>query len=412
MPTYTDTELLQQFHQNQSVWIARLASGDIHPEPAHERIFRSGDTLAMHPGHSGVIMLPFGGTWAGIEADHHRALAWLRQRQVHDALVWGMVPDGDIDLAMLAQGYRVGFEPWWMTRDLTTPIAEPTHEVSLATDRDIDQLPGSDVPYIMRDQLESTRRLVSNGHREVVWLVARINNQLVGQAIINIVGGHAGLFNVGVSGRFRRRGIGTSLSLAAMHAARERGATTMNLNSTPMGEAIYARAGFRRIGTGQTWVRTGRDVGTVPGPRLQRLIIALGTGNVAALAGEHIPAALPNGMSAQEPAVRFHQPDSLRYLVQNGHVPEIMALWEAGLRDEAIAATADPRARELVTGSRGAKPIHLAVEKGAGSLVLALIEAGADLHARDAEYRATPLDWAHACNKPTIARILHRAGSR
>jgi GNAT superfamily N-acetyltransferase len=412
MPTYTATELLYQFHQNQSVWIARLASGDIHPLPSEERLFRSGATLAMHPGHSGVMMLPFGGAWADIHTDHNRALAWLRQRQVHDALVWGMVPDSDIDLAMLAQGYRVGFEPRWMTRDLTAPIAMPTHEITLATDRDIDQLPTSEVPYIMRDQLESTRRLVSRGHREVAWLVARINDQVVGQAIVNIVGEHAGLFNVGVSGRHRRRGIGTSLSLAAMHIARERGATSMNLNSTGMGQPLYARAGFQYIGIGQTWVRTGTDVRSEPGPRLQQLIISLGTGDLAALVGENIPAHLPNGMTAQELAARFHQQDSLRYLIENGHVPEIMALWEAGFRDEAIAATADPRARELVTGSRGARPIHLAVEKGAGSLVLALIHAGADLHARDDEYRATPLDWAHACNKPTIARILQRAGSR
>lgn len=412
MPTFTTPELLQQFHENQSVWIARLATGDIQPLPSDERLFRSGATQAMHPGHSGVIMLQFGGDWANINTDHDRALAWLDRRQVMDVLVWGMEPDAGIDLHMLAQGYRVGFEPWWMTRDLTMPIAIPAHEITLATGRDIDQLAGSDVPYIMRDQLEPTRRLVSRGHGEVAWLIARINGQIVGQAIVNIVGEHAGLFNVGVSGRYRRQGIGTSLSLAAMHAARERGATTMNLNSTPMGEPIYARAGFRRIGIGQTWVRTGPGVHAIPSPRLQRLILALGTGDIAALDGETIPAQLPNGMTAQQLASRFHQQDSLRYLLQHGQVPEIITLWEAGMRDEAIAATKDPRARELVTGARAARPIHLAVEKGAGSLVLALIEAGADLHARDGEYRATPLDWAHACNKPTIARILHRAGSR
>ena len=77
-----------------------------------------------------------------------------------------------------------------------------------------------------------------------------------------------------------------------------------------------------------------------------------------------------------------------------------------------MAAAANPAAREYVSGSRRARPIHLAVERGAGSLVLALIEAGADLTARDGEYRATPLDWAHATNKPTIARIIHRAGGR
>lgn len=405
-------QLLKQFHNNQSVWVARLATARMDPQSTDARLFQAGETVAMLPGASGVIMLPFEGAITGIQADHDRALAWMRHLRAHDVLMWGMVPNAAIDLAMIAQGYRVGFEPWWMTRDLDLPIAAPDHNITLANDRDVNGIIGSDLPYIMRDQLESTRTLVANGHREVIWLMARLDGRIVGQAIVNIAGDHAGLFNVGVSGRYRQRGIGTSLSLAAMHAAKDRGARTMNLNSTPMGMRIYERAGFRRIGVGQTWIRSGPEVNIAPDGPTHRMTIALGSGDLDTLRGRRIPAKLPNGMTAQELAARFNRQDTLYHLIETGHVPEIMSLWDVGLKTEAMAAAANPLARELVAGSRGARPIHLAVERGAGSLVIALIEAGADLTARDGEYLATPLDWAHACNKPTIARILFRAGGR
>ncbi len=406
------SDLLTQFHHNQSVWIERLASGELHPPHPHPRLFRAGQTSAMQPGFSGVIMLPNDGGADNSLVDHDRALQWLQQRGATDVLVWGMEPNAAIDLAMLARGYRVSFEPWWMTRDLTQPIAAPQHEIILASNREIDHLIGSEIPYIVREQLPAMRKLVAQGHHDVVWLLARVDRQLVGQAIVNVTGDHAGLFNVGVHGRYRHRGIGTSLSLAAMHAASERGAGTLNLNSTPMGMSIYEVAGFRYLGHGLTWLRTGIEQSPVPSADMQHLTMAIGTGDIAALAGATIPSLLPNGMTPQELAARFGQQASLRHLIEIGQVPEIIPLWEAGLKEEAIAAASIPVARELVSGTRQARPLHLAVERGAGSLDLALIEAGADLSARDGEYRATPLDWAHAGNKPTIARIIARAGGK
>lgn len=404
-------ELLQQFHLNQSVWISRLATSEM-ATTAHTRLFSAGDVDAMRPGNSGVIMLPIERSIDDISNDHDLALEWLRSNRVSDVLMWSMLPNAAIDLAMLAQGYRVGFEPWWMTRDLTEPIELPAHDISIATRADIPDLLASDVPYIVRDQVVSTSSLIEDPAGEVGLLIARADSKLVGQAIVNITGEHAGLFNVGVSGKHRHRGIGTSLSLAAMLVARDRGCSTINLNSTPMGKSIYERAGFRQIGSGQTWVRNGPGVYQSPHPDEQSIAIAIGTGDLAAIEGRTLPGRFANGMSAQELAARFGRQDSLYHLIESGQVPEIMSLWNAGLKDEALAAASNPIAREMATGPQRARPIHLAVERGAGSLVIALIEAGADLSARDSEYRATPLDWAHATNKPTIARIIRRAGGK
>lgn len=401
-----DAERIAQFHANQCIWVSRLATGEVKPHPSHNRLHHSGESMAVRTGDNGVIMLGLQPT-SDTLAEHNQLLHWFRESRLGDVLVWSMYPHTEIDLHLLAQGYQTGFEPWWMTRDLTGPLPSPAHDIHVATDHDIDRLAASDVPYIVPEQLETTRRLSG----DVVWLIASDNGEIMGQAIVNLTGTHAGLFNVGVSGRRRRRGIGSSLTAAAMRMAQAAGATTMNLNSTLAGLHVYERAGFRRIGNGQTWHVPKQRSRSAPPETQQQTLIAIGRGDLAALASLPLQDQFANGMTAQEVGAHFRQPESLRWLLQAGQIPEIMPLWRAGLRVEALAATQDRDARELRSGQRRATPLHLAVEAGAGTLVLALIEAGADLTVRDGEYRATPLDWAHACNKPTIARILRQAGA-
>lgn len=400
---------LQEFHHNQCVWLARLATGEVNPSAPHDRFVTDQGSIGVRTGDSGVVMLPFAGNLVQAIDAQRSILCWLRTMPIADVLLWNMHPNHEIDLAMLAQGFQVGFEPWWMTRDLGLSIAEPIHQISLANDSDIDQLCESQIPYVVPVQIESTRQLVEqNG--DVKWLIARHDGRVIGQSILNLTGDHAGLFNVGVDGRFRHRGVGQSLTNAAMRIATEAGARNVQLNSTPMGLRMYERLGFKRIGTGLTWSGVGSVAKTAVSTELNDLVLAIGTGDIDAVDTICLPDAFPNGMTGQEIAARFRQNAMLRHLIALGQVPEIMSLWDSGLRDDALAATSHPSARELPSGSRRARPLHLAVERGAGSLVLALIRAGADLNARDGEYRATPLDWAHACNKPTIARILRQAG--
>lgn len=412
MPTHDKEVLLRQFHHNQSIWVARLATGQTVPDPLHYRIARIGQTIAMRPGAAGVIMLPPSAEHSVATAEHDRALEWLRTQRPRDVLVWSMHPDERIDLALLAQGYAAGFEPWWMTRDLTEPIEQPQHAIRAVNALDIQLMRQSDVPYVIEDQVDANRALAGDApNPQVIWLAAIVDDQPVGHAIVNLVNTHAGLFNVGVSGKHRFKGIGTSLTLAAMRTAHEHGADTMNLNSTPAGKKLYERLGFRQFGTGQTWVKSGRQIQRIPDAAEQSLVFAIGTGDVANITIDPVlHRTLHCRLTPQELAARFGHPEALQEIIHQGMTPEIISLWKIGLREEAIAATRDPVARELVTGTPRAYPIHHAVEMGAGTLVLELIDAGANLHARDAEYNATPLDWAHATNKPTIARIIRQAG--
>jgi predicted GNAT family acetyltransferase len=53
---------------------------------------------------------------------------------------------------------------------------------------------------------------------------------------------------VGTAPAARRQGLATALSAHAAAEARERGCTTVSLQSTKMAESIYASVGFRDCG--------------------------------------------------------------------------------------------------------------------------------------------------------------------
>jgi ribosomal protein S18 acetylase RimI-like enzyme len=62
-------------------------------------------------------------------------------------------------------------------------------------------------------------------------------------------GGVAGLYNVATEPAHRRKGIGSALTVHALAAARAAGETLAILQAAPARERLYARLGFRPIGT-------------------------------------------------------------------------------------------------------------------------------------------------------------------
>ncbi|GAA4695149.1 hypothetical protein GCM10023215_36090 [Pseudonocardia yuanmonensis] len=61
-------------------------------------------------------------------------------------------------------------------------------------------------------------------------------------------GEDCGIYNVGTLGHARRRGLGTALTTALLHDARDRGRHTASLQATSMAERLYAAIGFRDLG--------------------------------------------------------------------------------------------------------------------------------------------------------------------
>jgi GNAT superfamily N-acetyltransferase len=85
-------------------------------------------------------------------------------------------------------------------------------------------------------------------HDALHLLVARIDGEIVSAALAVDHGEDCGIYNVGTAAGARRRGLGTAVTLAQLHDARDRGRRTASLQSTFMAERVYAALGFRDLG--------------------------------------------------------------------------------------------------------------------------------------------------------------------
>jgi GNAT superfamily N-acetyltransferase len=70
---------------------------------------------------------------------------------------------------------------------------------------------------------------------------------------INDCAGDAGVFLVATEPESRGKGLAASLLAAAMVEARDRGCDISTLQATKMGEPVYARLGYERVGAMQMW---------------------------------------------------------------------------------------------------------------------------------------------------------------
>lgn len=90
--------------------------------------------------------------------------------------------------------------------------------------------------------------LATADHAAFHLLVARADAEIVAAALAYDFGDDCGIYNVGTVERARRRGLGTALTTAQVHDARDRGCRTASLQSTQMAERVYAAVGFRDLG--------------------------------------------------------------------------------------------------------------------------------------------------------------------
>jgi ribosomal protein S18 acetylase RimI-like enzyme len=79
-------------------------------------------------------------------------------------------------------------------------------------------------------------------------VVGRLDGERIAVGIALDLDGDCGIYNVGTKKRARRRGMGTAVTGALLHDARDRGCETASLQSTPIAERVYAALGFRDLG--------------------------------------------------------------------------------------------------------------------------------------------------------------------
>jgi GNAT superfamily N-acetyltransferase len=148
--------------------------------------------------------------------------------------------------------------------------AEPGMAVELADLASIDEPPGVQLERVTSDTaLADYQHVLSlsfgEGPPEAEWVcamyariglgdkvpwrhfIARLDGQAVATASTFFAVGAAGLYFVSTLPELRGRGIGTAISRAALADAREIGYRVGVLGSSPMGQHVYERLGFREV---------------------------------------------------------------------------------------------------------------------------------------------------------------------
>jgi GNAT superfamily N-acetyltransferase len=101
-------------------------------------------------------------------------------------------------------------------------------------------------PSAGQSWVEAARR---RDFRELPWSswIARLDGEPAGLGLSFVAGDAVGLYAIGTLPQARRRGVGTALTLVPMLEARSSGAEIAILHSTPDGEKLYPRLGFREL---------------------------------------------------------------------------------------------------------------------------------------------------------------------
>jgi len=168
-------------------------------------------------------------------ADLGGAVALARAAGAREVGCWALEPDDELGARLTALGFQDGWQPHWMGIDPRETREEPAHPVEESSDC------SRELPY-SHERADDLRHLV-----------VREGATLVGHTVLNVDGDSAGLYDMGVLPRARRRGYGRALTLAALARARDLGCANVTLNATAEGELLYRSVGFRSLGLGMTW---------------------------------------------------------------------------------------------------------------------------------------------------------------
>ena len=174
------------------------------------------------------------------DADLAAAVDLALEAQVREASCWALAPDDDLGGRLHTLGFQDGWAPHWMgidPRDAAPPPDSVVEETTECADT---------VPYASGEH----RRVLGG---DVRHFVVRDEGIIVGHAVLDVDGESAGIYDMGVVPRARRRGHARALTLAALAAARGAGCTGVTLNATGEGEPVYRGVGFESLGWGMTW---------------------------------------------------------------------------------------------------------------------------------------------------------------
>jgi GNAT superfamily N-acetyltransferase len=262
-----DAHLIRAAARNHGSWFRATAA------VTGGRAMRTRGLSWVAPAPAGEAMLPFPRRATRPALDE--LLAWCRDHDVAGIGCWstGLEPTTRLAARLVARGFEWGWQAHWMAIELAAlPLGDVDPRVSLAT-----EVPEYD---------GYGRRLLELTAGRFWHAVAREGGGFAGHAWAHVTGGAlgcAGVYDVYVPPRRRRRGLGRALTLAVCRAAAQAGANVAALNATGEGELLYGALGFRSLGHGQTWWIHRAGLGAPPRPELVAVAEAAGEGDVARL---------------------------------------------------------------------------------------------------------------------------------
>ena len=301
--------------------------------------------------------------------------------------VWSLGRDDDLGVRLVARGFEWGWRPHWMGVDLDT---EPDQVSDFKVEPAAPPF-AKTLPYREEGELPP----------EAIHLGVRLTQKVVGQVVVFPLDGVAGIYSMGVVPKVQRRGIGLALTKAALRAAWDRGCEAAVLNATGAGEAVYARAGFRSLGWGQTWWDGG---GPAPGERERALAEGVGFGDLGALEALGVTEEEASGAAGSR--VRPAAGDE-----GTGAEIKVAPLFLAAVT--AQVASVDflldrfPALAESRFPPHGGNLVHVAVEHDRPEIVAAALRGGVEPEARDESYSSTPAEWADHLGRTDIRRLVN-----
>ncbi len=164
--------------------------------------------------------------------------------------VWAPEADAQAARLLAAAGHRIDAAPAVMCMELSDLRAPRPTDLDLDPDPRVTTLAElNDAAY---GTAPDTARAVQS-LPETNLHVARLDGRAVSCVGTHDLDGDTCILYVATVPEARGRGLAGKLMALALHAARDRGATTTSLQATKMGYPIYAKLGYRDLGALQMW---------------------------------------------------------------------------------------------------------------------------------------------------------------
>jgi GNAT superfamily N-acetyltransferase len=265
---------IESHHRQWLVYSARFGGGEVRRE--------SGVTWVRGPdGYYSSVAFPRLRS-ATADAQIDRIVAYYRGCRPRKLVIWWSLEPAqppDLEARLLTRG----FEPCWPLNWMWLDLEQLRSDFPRTPGLQVDLIQGEvdwdveDLPHYSRE-IAAWRCAASRARPRRLWQFgAWLEGKPVGHSTLFITTGRlgiAGIWGCGVVPEARNRGVGKAVTLVACEYARALGCRCAMLNATGMGEPVYRRLGFEKIGAGVTWMLR---------PEAQRARRARGPGELRAV---------------------------------------------------------------------------------------------------------------------------------